>query len=302
MVISNECIAQQPVQSGACIALLRKVLHEREEWVKVHAAEYLLWAGYPEGVREVFLNEAKQFETKPQYRIGIWRVLVQATDNESEKLVWLNKVKEAFLNENGPDRIHAAETLAKLRISMFTEAPEITGRALASGSQALALYTFWSTAFDSAKQREIVKNELVKNLTPLSGSDEAKKSISAYALRQLGDLNEHQWRQLADEALQEVETSTARVNMLGVAWSTAVDPADPKLPLIKAALLKYHLAKTKGERSEMAMALAAKGNGEDLSVLTEMFENKHPLGDAPSDDDVRAAAAYAILKIRQRGR
>ncbi|SDF88511.1 hypothetical protein SAMN04487996_11394 [Dyadobacter soli] len=302
MVISNQSIAQSPAQTEACIALLRQVLREQEEWVKVHAAEYLLWAGYPEGVKAEFVKEAKRLGTKPQYRVGIWRVLFQCTENESERLVWLNKIKEAFLDENGPDRIHAAETLAKLRISMLTESPAITNRTLQSNAQALALYTIWSTAFDSAKQMEAVKIELVKNLTPLSGSDGAKKSISAYVLRQLGGLDERYWELVAGAALQEAETSPARVNLLSTAWLTAVNPGNAKLPPIKSALLKYATAATKGERSEMALALAAKGNADDLPVLLEMFENKYPLGDPAADYDVRAAAAYAILKITQRAR
>lgn len=301
MIVSNKSIAQETVRTGACIALLRKVLHEQEEWVKVHAAEYLLWAGYPEGVRAEFLTEEKRLGAKPQYRVGIWRVLSQCTDNESERLVWLNKIKAAFLDEDGADRIHAAETLAKLHISTLADAPETTRRALESNLPALALYTFWSTAFDSGRQLEFVKMGLVKNLTLLSDPDWTKKSISAYALRQLGDLNDRQWELLADAALKEPETSAARVNMLSAAWLTAINPGDGKLPPIKTALLNYHAAPTKGGRSEMAMALAAKGNADDLPVLSEMFENKMPLGDPAADYDVRAAAAYAILKIGQRG-
>lgn len=301
MIVSNKSIAQETVRTGACIALLRKVLYEQEEWVKVHAAEYLLWAGYPEGVRAEFLTEEKRLGAKPQYRVGIWRVLVQCTDNESERMIWLNKIKAAFLDENGADRIHAAETLAKLHISALADTPETTRRALESNLPALALYTFWSTAFGSARQLEFVKMGLIKNLTLLSDPDWTKKPISAYALRQLGDLNVRQWELLADAALKEPETSAARLNMLSAAWLTAVNTSDAKLPPIKTALLKYHAARTKGERSEMAMALAAKGNADDLPVLSEMFENKMPLGDPVADYDVRAAAAYAILKIRQRG-
>lgn len=300
MLISNKSFAQEQVRTEDCIALLRKVLHDQREWVKVHAAEYLLWAGYPEGVKAAFLDEEKRYGTQPQYRVGIWRVLYQSAENESERLVWLNRIKAAFLDENGPDRIHAAETLAKLHTSTLADAPEVTRAALASDLPALALYTFWSTAFDSEKQREVVKKGLVKNLTLLSGPDLIKGAISAYALRQLGGLSAGEWEQLANAALLEPETSPARVNMLSAAWLTAVNPADAALPRIQSALLKYHSAKTKGERSEMALALAMKGNAGDLPVLTTMFENKNPLGDPVADYDVMATAAYAILKIRQR--
>ncbi|MCF0069510.1 hypothetical protein LZD49_03445 [Dyadobacter sp. CY261] len=300
MFSSIECPAQQAAQAEPYLALLRKVLHEQEEWVKVHAAEYLIWAGHAEGVKAEFLNEEEHHGNKPQYRVGIWRVLAQLAENESEKLVWLNKMKAAFLDPNGPDRIHAAETLAKLRISPLAEAPDVTSEALKSDVPALALYTLWATAFDSPNQLEKVKMELIKNLTPLSDSEAPIKSISAYALRQLGGLNNRQWQQLAAAALHEQESLSAKVFMLSAAWLTAADSSDIKLVPIKSGLLKYHSAKTKGERSEMAMALAGKGGTEDLQVLTDLFENKQPLADAAADYDVMAAAAFAILEINKR--
>ncbi|WP_353719954.1 hypothetical protein [Dyadobacter sp. 676] len=300
MVISNNVVAQEPVKPEACVALLRKVLNEQAEWVKVHAAEYLLWAGYPDGVKQVFLNEEKYHGTEPPYRVGIWRVLFQCADSEYERVVWLNRIKAAFLDENGPDRIHAAETLAKLRTSVQAEAPGVTMRALGGSQPALAIYTLWSTAFDPALRPDVVKNELIENLTPLSGSDWTKKSISAYALRQFGDLNAAQWERLAEAASREPETSPARVFLLSAAWLTASNAAGAAVSAIRSSVLKYHSAKTKAERSEMAMALAAKGNRDDLPLLAGMFENRDPLGDTVADYDVMAAAAYAILKIEQR--
>lgn len=306
MITSKKTTAQAqsgnviPAAAAPYVTSLRKVMQEQQEWVKVHAAEYLLWAGRPEGIREAFLDEEKQFGTKPQYRVGIWRVLYQSAGNESERVVWLNKIKVAFMDMNGPDRIHAAETLAKLHVSLAEEVPEVTRQALESRVEPLALYTLWSTANSSPEARKAVIGKLIKNLTLLTGVHAAVRSISAYALRQMGGVDENEWRQLSEAALKEPGSSPAKVFLLSAAWLTSVHPDGPASYDLKAALLKYKTANSKGERSETAMALAIKGNVTDLPVLQEMFENRYPLGDPAADADVMAAAAYAILKITER--
>src|SRR5690606_22576845 len=91
---------------------LRQILGEQHEWVKVHAAEFLLQLGQPEGVKEAFVSENEQFGDKAPYRIGIWRVLAQAETSEQKKQRWVGKIKKAFLDPRGSDRLHAIETLA----------------------------------------------------------------------------------------------------------------------------------------------------------------------------------------------
>lgn len=78
------------------LRVLREVLHHQNEWVKVHAAEFLLWTGYPEEVKEIYLSEEKIYGEKPQYRIGIWRVLAQAADSDVEKKIVLIKFLPHF--------------------------------------------------------------------------------------------------------------------------------------------------------------------------------------------------------------
>ena len=101
------------------VAVLRKVMDSEERWVKVHAAEYLLEAGYPEGIRDVFLAEASIYGNQPQYRIGIWCVLARAADSEQEQAKWIGKIRDVFVDATAPDRPHAAETLAKLNYKLL---------------------------------------------------------------------------------------------------------------------------------------------------------------------------------------
>ena len=67
------------------VGIVRDVLEHEHLWVKVHAAEYLLWLDCPGGVKETFTKELELHSDEPQYRIGIWRVLGRAAPNEHEQ-------------------------------------------------------------------------------------------------------------------------------------------------------------------------------------------------------------------------
>src|SRR5262249_61343678 len=103
-----------PVDEGLrqrALQVLRTALEREQQWVKVHAAEALLAAGDPQGVKPAFDRElAEKVNVRP-YRIGIWRVLAQAARNADAREPWVNNIVKAFLDTEGSDRLHAAETL-----------------------------------------------------------------------------------------------------------------------------------------------------------------------------------------------
>ena len=49
--------AISPALHARCLSVLREALADGKEFVKVHAAESLIWTGNAGNVREVFLNE-----------------------------------------------------------------------------------------------------------------------------------------------------------------------------------------------------------------------------------------------------
>ncbi len=285
----------------------------QNEWVKVHAAEYLLWAGYPEEVQEVFLQEEKQFGSQAPYRIGIWRVLAQAASSPDERKIWINKITEAFQDTNGKDRIHAAETLAKLKQSPGSTAPEVTRQSLESTNRALALYTLWATAYSSTDSIEKTREHLLANLAS-NEQDPLSKRMTGYILRQLGNLTRSQWARLAQVAVSEPLESAARIYLLSAAYvSASVNHQGSDLfNQIRTKLLEAKTSSQKGDRTEMAMALAERGTADDILLLHSLLTNQNPLkaSDAtlsqdelkrdPDHADVRAAAAYALLRIGQR--
>src|SRR5690625_4538084 len=82
--IGKEAFSQYSSQTAsldsireAAIEVLKKNLQDLSYWDKVHAAEYLLWTGHNENIREIFLEQNRNFGDKSEYRIGIWRVLAE---------------------------------------------------------------------------------------------------------------------------------------------------------------------------------------------------------------------------------
>ena len=279
------------------VAVLRDVLATRSEWVKVHASEYLLWSGNPEGVQEVYLAEEKHFNTKPQYRIGIWRVLAQAAKTEAEKKVWTDQIKAVFLDSTATDRTHAAETLAKLKISPLADDPALTQITLNSSVKSLALYTEWSVAYSSPESLKAAPAKFLKMILS-AGHDPSAKSTPAYALRQLKGLTDEEWDLLAAAALAEPADSPARIYLLSAAFTTINEGRKPeKLAQIHAEIVKYQTASSKGDISEMCVALAGSGTTDDLPVLVSLSEHLTQLSSDADKADVRAAAAYAVLRI-----
>ena len=283
------------------VEVLRTILKTQSEWVKVHAAEFLLGSGYPEGVQKIYLEEEKKWGNNSPYRIGIWRVLSKAATKPEEKEIWTDKIMQAFLDTTGADRIHAAETLAKLHVSPLTVNPEITAKTLDNPIRSLSLYTRWSVAFSSKDSLLNVRKSFF-DIAASGNEDVPSRRLAAYVIGHSGDLPFAEWEILAQSALSEPEGSELRINLLNAAVITASDDATLSglYGQVYEALLKYKNVAKKNIRIEIAAGLAEKGKPEDLPILISFLKNENPLGQDPDDADVRASAAYAILKMSVR--
>jgi solute:Na+ symporter, SSS family len=289
------------------IATLDEVLAQQDLWVKVHAAEYKLWTGYPTGVREIYLKEKEQFESMPQYRIGIWRVLAQESPTEAE--AFLLKIIGAFSDKESPDRIHAAETAAKMGISLADFAPEVVSEVLSGPKNSLYVYTLWSTL--QVKNPAIGAEKLMGLITDPHLA-EISKMQAAFSLRNFGNLSDEQWNRLAAVALSEKDSSMASVYLLSAAFIHASEAMKDEAPYlnIKQSLFQLATSPIKGERMEVAIAFGEAGGPEELKVLEEMLAGRNPVREgyesledakhSPANADVRATAAYAILKFDRR--
>lgn len=280
---------------------LHTVLKTQQEFIKVHAAEYLIWLGHKKDVRSVFLKEMKLHGTEPRYRIGIWRVLAQTENSATAKTKWVNQVLNVFGDMNAPDRLHSAETLGKLKTSPLTKYPEATQQSISGTFRNLSLYTLWATSYQSKDKLEKNRRTFLK--TAIKDDNRDARLISSYILRRLKGLNKNEWQKLAAQALIEPDTSSVKMSLLTTAFITVPDKKQQQELFLKVKneILKGYESFPPAKRIELATALAENGSTNDVPLLVSFLENKNTKGvyDADSKEaaDVRAAAAYAILKL-----
>jgi hypothetical protein len=307
MVLCTACNSEQKEKKMStnewnkeAVDTLRKVLHEQREWVKVHAAEFLIWTGHPEGVKEVYIKELEQFFEKPQYRIGIWRVLAQLSDGD-EAAQYKKQIVNAFLDTAGKDRIHAIETMAKLKLSPLPQHPEVAAAALHSDNKALAAYTHWAIAYTSADSAKAAGKYFLGRLLD-ANEDILQRRVAAYVLRNSGTLDIADWNGLSDMVLALPDGAEGKVSFLNTVLLTA--PQEVKGSEVYKntfdSFLAFSNKKDKGIRMDIAAGLAVAGGKDDLPVLTGWMRNTDPTGIAADDADVQASAAYAILKILEK--
>ena len=282
---------------------LLETLKAQPQWIKVHAAEYLLWMGHSKEVKKAFMQENELYNTEPKYRIGIWRVLTEAETSPDQKIQWINKIFDAFQDINGIDRLHAAETLAKLKLSPLPKYPEATKNALTSGNRILYGYALWATAYASDSALSNNRQEFL-NLA-VSDSNEVIRKISAFVLRKLGGLTKNQWIYLSKKALSEPAESGLRNSLLNTAFVTLPEGADESglFQKIREEVFKDYKLFAVEKQIELALSLAEKGTVADLPVLQTFLNNEDILDkyepNSSEAADVRAAAAFAILKIKR---
>jgi len=294
IIIDKDKLAKEAVDT------LIVLLQEQKEWVKVHAAEFLIWTGYPGQVKEMFRKEEQQFSDHCPYRIGIWRVLAQLSA-EKERQGYEQEILNAFCDTSGKDRVHAAETLAKLKISPYASVASITKAALESGNVPLQGYTNWAIAYTSDSAMKNAQNYFYHNMVD-SGADIALRRISAYVLRYIDPVSPSQWNDLAACILSLPADAEGRINFLTTAAIIASKESE-KTTLYRSvvsALESHQSEKTKSTRMELANMLAAKGTKNDLPLLLQWLHNERPTGISADDADVKASAAFAILRVTGR--
>lgn len=112
-------------------------------WNKIHALEFLCQVGYKTQVQN-FLKR-KEFEpvsTIREKRAGYFRCWANAVSGEKEKAFYIDQLLEIYLDPDSPDRIHAAESLAKLRVSL-KEYPAAVIEDDSIGNEVLQAYLKW---------------------------------------------------------------------------------------------------------------------------------------------------------------
>jgi len=253
----------------------RQLIHSLEQacakpnWVGIHAAEALIVLGHPDPVRRAFESQAES--TEPRYRIGVWRVLARCTA-EASRAAFTARIRAVLLDERAPDRVHALEALAKLAAPIQ---PGDERRAVTAMPQdpAVAPFALWR----SSQEGDPNAGQILMILS--ANPNDVARARAAYVIARLPD----------------VRTAAAPVLAAALAKEPADSPAHAALAAATGREGSRQLissARTPAARYTAATALAEDGTPADRDVLGPLL--------ADPDDDVRVAAAFALLSIDAR--
>jgi len=278
--------------SEEALRILRKTLRDTLRWEKVHAAEALIQLNYYDEIEAVFLAEEKFRGEEAPYRIGIWRVLAQLPANAKEANPWIRKIVEVYQNPDAPDRVHASESLAKLRYPVDTVPDNL--------APILKLFSQWSNAYKSSESFQSAKSFLSEKIGSASASPREKR-LAAYALRHLGQLNGDELQMLSKAALDEPDSSSSKVFLLSAALVNVPVDSTKLENALRSELLQEQLYTNKSDLFEFTQALAIKGKSEDVPLLTELLQGEIPFELSENDkNDIQVGAAYALSRIDRR--
>jgi solute:Na+ symporter, SSS family len=267
------------VQAAKMLDVLKQAFAEEKDFVRIHAAEALVEHG--EGKLVVATLGPEADSAPPIVRVGIWRTLAAAESSE-RRAKWVAKLREVMLTPGLPDRIHAAESLAKLGVSLPDDRPAIEELARTS-SKAHSCHAIWMLALAGDEGAE---NRLVELLT---SDDQIARLASGYILGRLPKISDESRKKLFVAARAEPTDSPACGYLLASAYLRAADAE-------AAAEFKTRLAErlkngTVSERYVAALAIGERGDTADLPVLAPLLEQT---------GDARIGAAQGSLRILRR--
>ncbi len=291
--VNSQAMPQSNITQQA-LTDLRELLYTQEEWIKVHVAEFLLWEGQcVDEVRREFLEENRRYGHIAKYRIGIWRVLAQATSAGKERSEWVNRIVKAYEETEGPDRLHAVETLAKLKHAVVAD---ISGFNISNGSDAFTLYRIWNAAYQPNANVEAI-HELLVSLLEIQAReyDERALSVSSFVIRNLRPVSPGHWDRIRECALAFSGSYGIRSALLATVSMTALPGVDAQyLFSVKRELLA--MKNKSGVLVNLLYVLAESATEADRLLLSSLYARVRKSEAAGYDADIHAAAAYAVLK------
>jgi len=240
---------------------LKNILSAQEKWVKVHAAEFLLWEDREtDFVKNAFLDQQELYDKIAQYRIGIWRVLYQASGTQQEKQLYLDKIISAF--QDGSDKLHALETLAKLNYPVTRIAPGFVDRVFqADEITSLEIYGLWNLYNDPSVDKTRITGKIISVLTDPKQT-ESNKTIALYTLRYIQLPKQEQHKLLRIE-MDQFSTPVQLQFLASILMNFDLD--DKQYTAYKQKLLSFQWQQ--GYYPVAILALAAKGKPENREQI-----------------------------------
>ncbi len=262
-----------------CIALLTNAMeHGKTIFIKVHAAEALIFNNYYTGIDACF----KKLVKEPGNQIIATRVLARTNKKDDKKYrSYINALRYQLEHADSVrGRLIALESLGKLGFD--TPLPLIKSLA-DTGTSGFRAMARWVLA-NSGKAADEAQLAAM-----LASDDPADYRTAAYALRFLNTIRPETLPLLSDCANRVEKDHPARVYVISSLFVHA--PATQVRHDTKAKLLEYLTGAT-GEKYEVAEALALAGKQEDIPAVKQLL--------ADENNDVRVAAAKAMLSIQSK--
>jgi SSS family solute:Na+ symporter len=194
----------------------------------------------------------------------------------------VDRIRTAFLDAPGPDRLHAAETLAKLGYRAGGPEMDAFGLVARIGRGSLAVDARWVLVNSGQRAAEARLAEM------LDSDDGGTRDDTAYAIRHLPSVSPATWDRLASAAKREAMESGVRANLMSAAFRHA-PPEDSVRKAYKAEVVKYAGAGTPDQRVEACAVLGQAGEPDVLPLLVGLLDSR--------DADVRVGAAQAVLRV-----
>ena len=272
-----------PVSPETLVALLEHEMEANTGFVRIHAAEALVEHGYGFKVAPLLLPDAAT--ATPGYRLGVWRTLAQIAKAESERRDYLERIRRVLTNAAAPDRLGAAESLAKLRVADRSDRP-VLEEWLSVARDSDAPFLLWLLLLSSDPGERPQDEARLARL--LDSNEPVSRMRSGYALGRLGDASPESIRHLQQCAESEPGDSRARVYLLAAAFRYAARNSAAAAKL-KHELIAYFASSDATEQLQASTAIGAHGSTEDIPALTSLL--KSPAADA------RIGAAGALLHL-----
>lgn len=276
------------------MAAIHRAANSTDCWVRVHAVEYLIALDRTAEAMTYIHERLALFNDTPQKRIGYWRTSYRVAGSKKDSAVWLGRIRDAYLDTTGPDRLHAVETLCKLSYPLKDLDPRITGADRAKGGE-LAGYVIWGLSI-RGHGRSYDDTLLIQGLQ----QEEKTAKVVAYALGFMDSLPPAAWTKLSRKALAALPENSSYPYLLSASVSLRDGSAEKEMTReIRNRLLLLGRDGDKTGRIECCRALARKGAAADLPLLIRLLRNNNTRT-SPENEDICAAAAYAILCILAR--
>lgn len=295
----------EAVLAGQAQGFLEHALETCTGWEKVHVAEELLSLGCPANIKSEFVEELERYGEIPQYRIGIWRVMAKEAATHEEHKRWVERVIDIYTDTTQSDRLHAAESLAKLNVNLWNLSPSVVLHDLHEGDPVMRAFVSWGTSV--SEDKDSVRYERLFEL--IDSAQETIRKIGAYALCYCINIPDEYRCRLTQKAMSESPESEAKLYLLKAAYLFPAPASSETGVSVKEALLDNFKSFGKSGYYEICMCLAERGAAEDLPFLEKMLhgafshETDSTGTDAFSSSDeiyIKASSAYAILRIWQR--